>query len=142
MSGSQRPGVPSPPLYLRLALTEPDEESFQGRGVFTSAYELLNSGELSPEDSAFLKTLIVWFEQNLPLPDRSRLESRAIFWFKVGAGETADRAWELARFLKRHGPRVELLRTRRPGRIVYEDDAQIAAVPFRDTFAGPRRRDI
>jgi hypothetical protein len=27
------------------------------------------------------------------------------------------------------------LRTRKPGRIVYEDDFQVAAIPFRDTFA-------
>jgi hypothetical protein len=34
-----------------------------------------------------------------------------------------------------------VVRTRRPGFVVYEDDVQVAAVPFRDTFArGPVRR--
>jgi len=28
-----------------------------------------------------------------------------------------------------------MLKARRPGRVIYEDEYQVAAVPFRDTFA-------
>jgi hypothetical protein len=34
-----------------------------------------------------------------------------------------------------------VVRTARPGFVVYEDDVQVAAVPFKDTFRrGPVRR--
>lgn len=39
----------------------------------------------------------------------------------------------LAGLLGAHGYTVEMLKTNRPGFIVYEDDAQIAAEPFADT---------
>ena len=36
--------------------------------------------------------------------------------------------------VREHGPAVEIVKTRRPGYILYEDDHQVAAIPFRDTF--------
>lgn len=41
----------------------------------------------------------------------------------------------LQQILEAHGIRVEIIRTDRPGYIVYEDAYQIAAEPFQDTGA-------
>ena len=81
-------------------------------------------------------SVLLWFERNLSLPDRSKLHRRAIFWFKAHAAKVVRRAWDLALALNEHGPPAEIFKTRRPGYIVYEDDQQIAAIPFRDTFRG------
>lgn len=129
-------------MYLRLALDERDGVSQQGGGVFSIAYELLRGGELAREDSARLKELLVWFEKSLPLPDRARLGPRAIFWFKAGAGEAARRVWQLAELVGRHGAAVEVHKTKRPGRLVYEDDLQVGAIPFRDTFQARLKRQL
>jgi hypothetical protein len=41
----------------------------------------------------------------------------------------------LAAVLEQHGVSVEMLRTSKPGYVVYEDRYQVVAVPFRDTGA-------
>ena len=76
----------------------------------------------------------------LAAPDRSKLDTRAIFWFKADAGEVASRVWELAKIVTRRGVGAEIVKTSRPGYIVYEDNLQVAAIPFRDTFRGGSKR--
>ena len=121
-------------MYVRVATIQKYATSHQNAGVFQRAYDLYHSGDLDPSDASRLESILLWFERNLPLPDRSKLHPRAIFWFKPGAGKTARRVWDLAARVKEHGPAVEIVKTRRPGFILYEDDHQVAAIPFRDTF--------
>ncbi|MHC4452784.1 MAG: Clp protease N-terminal domain-containing protein [Planctomycetota bacterium] len=45
--------------------------------------------------------------------------------------------WELVSILRRNGECVRLIKTRRPGYVLYEDSFQVAATPFRDTFRPP-----
>lgn len=121
-------------MYLRLVTTLRDADSHQNQGVFQLAYDLYENGDLGPDEVRSLKSVLLWFERNLPTPDRSRLDTRAIFWFKADAVEAARRVWELAEVVKRHGLAAEVVKTTRPGYLVYEDDYQVAAIPFRDTF--------
>jgi hypothetical protein len=126
-------------MYVRVATTQKDFGSRQNAGVFRRAYDLFHSGNLEPYDAGRLEVTLRWFERHLPLPDRSKLHPRAIFWFKPSAGMTARRIWQLAAQVREHGSAVEIVKTRRPGYILYEDDHQVAAIPFRDTFkAGTR----
>jgi len=41
--------------------------------------------------------------------------------------------WEIVQILEAHGIVIDVIRTDRPGYIVYEDEFQIAAEPFKDT---------
>jgi hypothetical protein len=127
-------------MYFRVATIEKDSQSHQNAGVFQRAYDLYYGGELGPDEECHLLSLLLWFERNLTLPDRSKLHRRAIFWFKADAGKVARRVWDLALALKEHGPPTEILNTRRPGYIVYEDDQQLAAIPFRDTIRACKLR--
>lgn len=111
-----------------------DLYSHQNSGVFQLAYELYEREELDEGEKHALRIALRWFEKNLPTPDRSRLNARAVFWFKPAAAEVARRVWDLADVVKRNGPGVQIIRTSRPGYVVYEDDLQVAAIPFRDTF--------
>jgi hypothetical protein len=52
---------------------------------------------------------------------------------KADAAEHAARLRALTVLLQRHGFVTQVLWTRRPGYVVYEDEYQVAAVPFRDT---------
>jgi hypothetical protein len=128
-------------MYLRLVTNQEDADSRQGAGVFQIAYDLYEGGDLDHDETVTLKAALRWFEKHLPTPDRAKLDARAIFWFKAQAVEAARRVWELAEVVKRHGVEAEILKTSRPGYIVYEDDLQVAAIPFRDTFRAGNRRN-
>ena len=41
--------------------------------------------------------------------------------------------WEVAAILDAHDVKTEMIRTERPGYILYEDEFQITAEPFADT---------
>jgi hypothetical protein len=121
-------------MFLQLVIHQRDAGSHQHQGVFQAAYDLLERGDVSSEQAGRLKAILVWFERHVTTPDRSKLNERAIFWFKAMAEETNQHAWKLADLLKEVGIEVEIVKTTRPGYILYEDDHQVAAMPFRDTF--------
>jgi hypothetical protein len=120
--------------YLRLVTTEIDSASLRPRGVFGPSYALYRTGDLPADEYEQLKEGLHWFEQNLPLPDRSKIHPKAIFWFKTGGSDLLKRVWQMARILRRHAYEIELKKTSRPGYVIYEDELQLAAVPFADTF--------
>ena len=119
-------------MYIRLVVGQIDWASRQQRGVFAAAYALLDSGEITEADREDMRANLRWFSANLPVPPNFDSE-RAIFWFKSDAGEVTRRIWQLVHVLRRNELRVDLIRTRRPGYIVYEDRFQIGAIPFHDT---------
>jgi hypothetical protein len=121
-------------MFVRLVTSEQDAHSRQRQGVFQFAYALDRSGVLTDVESRRLASILDWFETNLPLPRESGIAPKAIFWFKPGAETMVLRLWRLAEFVREHGAGANLLRTTRPGYIRYEDEIQVAAVPFRDTF--------
>lgn len=118
-------------MYLRLAALHCDARSGQRRGVLRTTGALFATLDLLREEQDELDEICNWFNLNLKVP-RIR-EPRAIFWFKPGARECLGMAWQLAWCLRRHQVHVELIRTRRPGRVVYEDHQQVAAIPWADT---------
>ena len=119
-------------MFLRLVVNRRDEDSSRKQGVFSPAYELFWGGTLPEADHERLGALISWFERNLPPPDRSKLEPRAIFWFKQSSDRLFRKLWDVAAILREHDFHVEKLKTSRPGYIRYEDAYQVGATPFRD----------
>ena len=120
-------------MYLRLVVMQRDADSLRKQGVFCPAYNLLWGDTLSPAESDRLGKIIDWFERHLPLPDRTKLEPMAIFWFKASAVSFIRPIWELVHILEEFGYHVETLKTSKPGYICYEDDYQVGARPFRDS---------
>jgi len=59
---------------------------------------------------------------------------QAISWFRSSALKHISKMREYAEILQSHDVQVKQLVTERPGKIVYEDQYQIAAIPFQDTF--------
>lgn len=120
-------------MYIRFAIDQLDWRSTRPRGVFAAAYALLESRSLSRANERILREILNWFSQNLPVPQKFDTDG-AIFWFKSDARECTRKAWELVLALRRHSLEVDMLRTRRPGYVIYEDELQVGAIPFRDTL--------
>ena len=64
-------------------------------------------------------------DDNLPVPPFKQLPRDVVCWFRDEAGEPVQRMWDIASLLKECGVPVRLLRSARPGKILYEDDYQI-----------------
>ena len=117
-------------MYFRLAVGRRDPGSHWRQGVFQASFELLRSGSLEPYEADALWEVLDWFNENLPAP--WEVSRRAAFWFRPGENRCSKRIWSLAGLLRVQGVHVQPLRARRPGYVEYEDDYQVAAVPFAD----------
>jgi hypothetical protein len=111
---------------------ERDDASGRDQGVFAAAHAMIDEGRIAEADRNELAEVVKWFDRILPggCVFGSRLPARAIFWFKASHHEIVQRAWQLVNLLKRHEMPIEMIKTDRPGRVVYEDEMQIAAVPW------------
>ncbi len=123
-------------MYIRFVVSERDEDSGRERGVFSALYALEEGGELAPYERDWFHEAEAWFNENLPRPDRLAWSSRpnaperAISWFKASAVDHVSRMRELVALLEHKAIVVTELRTERPGYVVYEDEHQVAAMPF------------
>lgn len=126
-------------MFLRFVTAELHWLSGRKTGVFHAAAQSLFGDELSEFDRARLSASLAWFAVHLPQPDRLTVSRRpgakelAISWFRDNAVEHLARAREMAEILTANRLLVEILKTRRPGYVVYEDAFQVVAYPFGDT---------
>jgi hypothetical protein len=125
--------------FVRFVTAAIGEESCRRTGVFQAAGELARSGTLPAADLEELLELRRWFNDHLEAPprfSRSRRKSaarRAICWFKSTATAHLTRIHAICRILNEHGVPTEKLTCARPGYVVFEDEHQVAAVPFAET---------
>jgi hypothetical protein len=129
-------------MFLRFVIQKPISDIGVREGIFSAAYDLKRSGRLSSVDEHHLTDLLEWFKQNLAVPTRFnrttskgyyRRTTKGIAWFKSSATRHLERIHELAELLDRYDVGSEIVTSERPGYVIYEDDAQIIAEPFRDT---------
>ena len=111
------------------------------QGLFEAMYALLRGVGVSVAARGELRRLADWFEKNLAAPERfNRSKSKAhyrrygpgICWFKESAVEHVERARLLAKLIADCGRAVRLISTDRPGYVIFEDDHQVVAEPFRE----------
>ena len=119
--------------YIRFVIGREDEESHVERGIFHAAAQALEWHEITGSDADELNELRAWFSENLKEPtsfgrDRLRL---GISWFKTGSTKHISRIWEMVHILERNGIYVKKIRTDKPGYVIYEDEWQLVAEPFR-----------
>lgn len=125
--------------YIRFVTESIDKNSGKRRGIFQAMYALIDKNELRPHELAELRCLEKWFKDKLASPDRfarnrkSNAAPKAISWFKSSATEHLDRMHAICRILNEHDISTEMITSKRPGYIVFEDEHQIAAVPFAET---------
>lgn len=100
---------------------------------------LLEQKDISSADVEKLQQTFDWFNSNLPHPTRFSLSARpnrkaqALSWFKSTAIDHIAKMRDYTGVLNQHGLLIDVLKTARPGYVVYEDDYQVVAYPFADT---------
>ena len=127
-------------MYLRFVVADIDEDSERALGVFHAVWNLREAGKLYPHDEEQHDSIRWWFDDNLEKPTRFtaskppfyRKKSKAISWFKDSATEHLARVRELVAILETYGVPVRMLKARRVGYVVYEDEHQVVAEPFAD----------
>jgi len=125
-------------VFVRFVILTPDSASGHRQGLFQAMSDLNRSGALSVNDQLAWDELKEWFNRNLDrLARASRAHARnaALSWFRSDAAEHISRMRQIAAILEAHDRQVEMIRSDRLGYVVYEDEHQVAAEPFRDTGA-------
>jgi hypothetical protein len=113
--------------FIRFVAGSDSQHHHELTGIITEARYLRDDAELTSEEAARLEELYKWVEDHLPVPpfSTSRWPSDVVAWFKDDAREPVRRMWDIVALLEGHGVHVRLLKSRNPGRVVYEDDFQI-----------------
>jgi len=110
--------------------------SRQPLGIFWAAEVVESRADLHPWTRDWLNNRSTWFGAHLPVPRLDDIDPRAIFWFRPRT-KIVREMWQLVAILREEGVPVGLRRTNVPGRVVYQDEFQIAAIPYGH---GRRRR--
>ncbi len=124
--------------FVRFVTHDLDKVTGERIGFFKAAYALRRSGSLTEDSHDRLSKLLDWFDGALEAPERFHRSSnphahgKGLSWFKPAAHEHIRKAREVLDILNRRGVQSEMLTTMRPGYILYEDDIQVCAVPFKD----------
>lgn len=118
-------------MLLRFTTLSADPDSGHRAGVLVAAHELRDEGDLTVDEHTELRLMLSWFNEHLFVPSllNDHEHRRAISWFRENAHEPIQKMWSLKRLLETHGVHTEILRTREPGTIVYEDKYQVIAKP-------------
>jgi hypothetical protein len=123
-------------VFIRFFSGKVDEDSRVAAGLFQSAYDVRESHWLPKYEIDAIEELENWFRDHLKspfdyLPEHPRYD-HSICWFKSVAREHLARAWEMASILERNGVFIWTVKTERPGRVHYEDEVQVFALPSPD----------
>lgn len=121
------------PEYIRFVINSEDEHSHFEQGIFQAAARAVERRHIAGADADEMKELERWFDKNLSKPTsfgRNKLRL-GICWFKTTATEHISRIWEMVHILERNGVYIQKIRTDRPGYVIYEDEWQLVAEPFR-----------
>jgi len=126
-------------VYVRFVIHANDEDSGRRQGLFQAMSDLEASEVLLEYEQSQYDALYEWFRKNLKKPRSFTRSSKphakkvALSWFKHTATEHIAKMHEVVHILRAHGVAVEILRTERPGYVVYEDQYQVTAEPFQET---------
>lgn len=126
-------------MYIRFVIDVLDKKSGRRKGIFSALGIFKKNSEVSQNDYAHYRELANWFNENLDHPDKFNRSSKphaqpkALSWYKDSASEYISKTREVAELLEKYGIKVTMLKTNRPGYIVYESTTQIVAEPYNDT---------
>jgi hypothetical protein len=126
-------------MYLRFQTAKRDLRSGSPEGLFTCAYALVRSPSVPAVEQESIRKQLIWFSKHLTVPAKfartrhsGHKNTHGIGWIKDSAAEIITRMYHLCQTVEQLGYSVEVVRTSRPGYIVYEDHHQIVAEPFHD----------
>ena len=130
-------------MFIRFVVADDEAGWDQQRGLLTEFYRLDQEGELLSHEEERFREAQTWLNAHLPQPEalsptRPDSPGRTVRWLRVSSAEHVSCMRALAALLESKGIPVQEIISADPGRIVYEDDHQVAAVPFPKEDRGPR----
>lgn len=121
-------------MYLRFeSPLLRDRRSHCALGLFQTLRRLDDRPDLtSCWQMTELLRLYKWFNENLGIPERFRLQRRCsapngICWFRATATDCISNARYMAWLLDDLGQPLEERRSKTPGRVIWQDDYQVVA---------------
>lgn len=126
-------------MYIRFVIHQRDEDSGRRMGLFQVLADLREAGLLTVFEEEQLLAIRDWFDDNLVTPGSFRRSKKyhaknvALSWFKDSATEHIAKMYEFKYILEDHDIVVDVIRTDKPGYVVYEDLHQITAEPYAET---------
>jgi hypothetical protein len=126
-------------MFIRFVINNYDPDSGKRQGLFQAMSDLESAGKLLPYEQQIYDEIYDWFRHNLKKPRslsksaKPHAKNVAISWFKDTAKEHIDKIRSLVTILNSHGIVTDMIRSERPGYVVYEDEYQVAAEPFKET---------
>jgi hypothetical protein len=125
-------------MFIRFVVGHDAEHHRSLTGIVTEARLLRDKGHLDDYAKARLEEAYTWLNANLPVPPfkAGNWPRDAVTWFKDEADAPVAKMWEIATLLKEHGIPVRMLRSKRPGRVLYEDSYQVVVEEWRELRAG------
>jgi hypothetical protein len=129
----ERPNVLEKREYVRFVIGRKDEESHVEQGIFHAVGQALEWQTITGPDADELNELRDWFGENLEKPASFGRDKHllGICWFKTASDAHISRIWQMVQILERNGIYVKKIRTDKPGYVIYEDEWQLVAEPFR-----------
>jgi hypothetical protein len=120
-------------MFIRFVVGKDDEHHRLLTGVITEARLLRDDDLLESHQVSMLEAAYEWLNVHLPCPpfDSGVLPRSSVSWFKDNAGEPITKVWEIVAILNAHSVPVRLLRTKNPGKILYEDEYQVVVEEWR-----------
>jgi hypothetical protein len=118
--------------YVRIQTRENAYLTGKPRGIFASVSHLERGGKLTPEELAEYHYIDqVWFQEQLPNPPfyDDETPGKPITWFKTATtAKMLEKLQPLIDMLDKYGVPYDVVYTNFPGKIVYEDEWQVATI--------------
>src|SRR5687768_4037246 len=99
-------------------------------GLFRSSGLLDSATDLPDSVRSQVRLTYRWFNEHMSFP--GPLPRNAVCWFRAGAAECVGRLRVLIEAYRMAGYPILMQATQAPGRVVYQDGIQVAAVPYPD----------
>jgi hypothetical protein len=116
--------------YVRIQSREIAYRTGKPCGIFASVYRLQRDGKLSEEEKKeYYNIDQVWFQEKLPNPPfyDDEKPGKPITWFKTATtSHMLEKLQPLMAMLDKYSMPYDVVYTNFPGRIVYEDEFQVA----------------
>ncbi len=120
-------------MYIRFQGKHPNLGTANKIGIFYLAFELRDEISLPSYAHEEIQRQLSWLAMHLKAPRVLEYSQhyRAISWFKPTAIEPIKRIRAIKAVLEDFGYHVDMVKTRDPGIVIYEDGWQIVAKPRR-----------
>ena len=116
-------------MYIRFQTGVRCHDTGRSLGIFYAADHVQNRCAVPQYLTDPLRDSLVWFNRNLKVPNRDSIPRKCLFWFDCQNAEVLGQVWELIGWLQLCDVYVTHRKCNSPGKIVYRDVHQVAAIP-------------